>query len=68
MFDKNEINVLIAALNSFHIKGADAAYVYSIQIKLKEESERQIKLEKEEEEKFNSGPPESLEKKEKIKK
>ena len=32
MFDKNEINVLLAALNSLQIKGSDAAYIYSIQI------------------------------------
>jgi hypothetical protein len=58
MFDKNEINVLITALNNLQIKGSDAAYIYSIQVKLNKELLK-IKEEAEKREKdLKLGPPE----------
>ena len=64
MFDKSEINVLLTALNSLQIKGSDAAYIYSIQIKLSEELEKIKKEELKIEEDLRLGPPELREKKE----
>jgi len=64
MFDKNEINVLMTSLNSLQIKGSDAAYIYSIQIKLSNELERIKEEELKREEDLKLGPPELREKKE----
>ena len=64
MFDKSEINVLLTALNSLQIKGSDAAYIYSIQIKLSKELEKIKKEELKREEDLRLGPPELREKKE----
>tara|TARA_R110000772_G_scaffold4442_1_gene15808 strand:+ start:732 stop:950 length:219 start_codon:yes stop_codon:yes gene_type:complete len=58
MFDKNEINVLASALNNLGIKGSDAAYIYSIQLKLNEELLRIEKAEKKKEGDLKLGPPE----------
>tara|TARA_R110000796_G_scaffold124142_1_gene238553 strand:+ start:1786 stop:2004 length:219 start_codon:yes stop_codon:yes gene_type:complete len=58
MFDKNEINVLVTSLNNLQIKGSDAAYIYSIQVKLNEELEKIKKEELKREEDLKSGPPE----------
>jgi len=58
MFDKSEINVLLAALNGLQIKGSDAAYIYSIQIKLNKELEKIKEKELKREEELKSGPPE----------
>ena len=57
MFDTDEIKVLIAALNNLPIKGSDAAYIYSIQTKLKKEFDR-IQAE------IKAGPPQLKNKKE----
>ena len=64
MFDKNEINVLVTSLNNLQIKGSDAAYVYSIQVKLNEELEKIKKEELQKGEDLKLGPPELREKKE----
>lgn len=64
MFDKSEINVLATALNNLQIKGSDAAYIYSIQVKLNEELEKIKKEELKREEDLKLGPPELREKKE----
>ena len=53
MFDKSEINVLLAALNGLQIKGSDAAYIYSIQIKLNKELEKIKEEELKREEELN---------------
>lgn len=58
MFDKSEINVLLAALNGLQIKGSDAAYIYSIQIKLNKELEKIKEEELKREEELKLGPPE----------
>ena len=62
MFDKSEINVLKLSLNSLQIKGSDAAYIYSIQIKLNKELEKIAKEEAKMEEDLKLGPPELREK------
>ncbi len=64
MFDKSEINVLLTALNSLQIKGSDAAYIYSIQIKLGKELEKIKEEELKVEEDLRLGPLELREKKE----
>jgi len=64
MFDKNEINVLKLSLNSLQIKGSDAAYIYSIQVKLNNELEKISKEDAKMEEDLKLGPPEFREKKE----
>jgi len=64
MFDKSEINVLLTAVNSLQIKGSDAAYIYSIQIKLGKELERIKEEELKEEEDLRLGPPELRDNKE----
>jgi hypothetical protein len=58
MFDKNEINVLVTSLNNLQIKGSDAAYIYSIQVKLNEELKKIKKEELKREEDLKLGPPE----------
>ena len=58
MFDKNEINVLKLSLNSLQIKGSDAAYIYSVQLKLDNELEKIAKEEAKIEEDLRLGPPE----------
>lgn len=62
MFDKNEINVLKLSLNSLQIKGSDAAYIYSVQLKLDNELEKIAKEEAKMEEDLKLGPPELREK------
>jgi hypothetical protein len=58
MFDKSEINVLLTAVNSLQIKGSDAAYIYSIQIKLNKELEKIKEEELKREKELKLGPPE----------
>ena len=40
MFEIQEMNLFLTALNELDIKGADAAYVATVQIHLKEEIEK----------------------------
>ena len=40
MFEIQELNLFLMALNELDIKGADAAYIATVQIKIKEEIEK----------------------------
>jgi hypothetical protein len=57
MFTREELQVLLSALNVIDIKGSNAKFIASLQIKVEQEFNR---IQKE----FETGPPELKEKKE----